>query len=345
MKIVVERNIPFMDAIESVAEVVRLAPEDITEQKVKDADVLVVRTRTRCDASLLEGSSVKMVATATIGTDHINMQWCKSADIEVVSAPGCNAPAVAQYVFSSLLRVANRPLGHHTLGIVGVGHVGSIVERWARGLGMKVMLCDPPRQAAGHPGQWHSLIDLARQADIITFHTPMTRQGEHPTYHLADTSFFNSLQRAPIIINSSRGPVVNNDAWVDAIEAGVAGPAIVDCWEGEPDINPRLLEAASIATPHIAGYSFDGKARASQMVLDAICRRFLPDGQTLGCGATFCRVPVYIKASDALAYNPTIDSAQLKTAADIKTAFEQLRNTYKLRPEIQCRFNGRPVKL
>mgnify|MGYP001638310414 CR=1 FL=1 len=331
LRIVVERNVPFLEVLDSVADVVRLPYGEITADTVRDADALVVRTRNRCDASLLADSHVKFIATATIGTDHIDLPWCAALGIEALNAPGCNAPAVAQYVFSSLMRVINRPISSYTIGIVGVGHVGSIVERWARGLGMRVMLCDPPRQRAEGGDGWSSLDEIAAGADIITFHTPLTRSGVDATYHIADENFFNSLRRAPIIINSARGPIVDNDVWVEALEAGQCGAAIVDCWENEPQIDRRLLSLATIATPHIAGYSLEGKQRASQMALDALCRHFgLPALHIAGA------VPPpparSITAATALkGYNPLDDTAALK--AD-PAAFESLRNNYRLRPEL-----------
>ena len=331
LRIVVERNVPFLEVLDTVADVVRLPYTEITADAVRDADALVVRTRNRCDASLLACSNVQFIATATIGTDHIDLPWCAAHGIEAVNAPGCNAPAVAQYVFSSLMRVINRPISSYTIGIVGVGHVGSIVERWARGLSMRVLLCDPPRQQAEGGDRWVSLDDIAAKADIITFHTPLTREGACATYHMAGEAFFNSLRRAPVIINSARGPSVDTSVWADALEAGVCGPAIVDCWENEPQINQHLLAQASIATPHIAGYSIEGKRRASQMSLDALCRHFgLP---ALHIAGELPPAPARaITAATALeGYDPLVDTAALK--AD-PASFESLRNNYRLRPEI-----------
>lgn len=331
LRIVVERNVPFLEVLDSVADVVRLPYGEITADTVRDADALVVRTRNRCDASLLADSHVKFIATATIGTDHIDLPWCVAHGIKAVNAPGCNAPAVAQYVFSSLMRVINRPISSYTIGIVGVGHVGTIVERWARGLGMRVMLYDPPRQRAEGGDGWSSLDEIAAGADIITFHTPLTRSGADATYHIADESFFNSLRRAPIIINSARGPIVDNAVWVEALEAGQCGPAIVDCWENEPQIDRRLLSLATIATPHIAGYSLEGKQRASQMALDALCSHFGLSAQHIA-GAVPPSPARSITAATALnGYNPLDDTAALK--AD-PAAFESLRNNYRLRPEL-----------
>lgn len=328
-KIVAEAHVPYLDVLAGVADLVRLAPEAIDREAVKDADALIVRTRTRCDAALLEGTAVKVVATATIGIDHIDLPWCRAAGIEVVNAPGCNAPAVAQYVFASVMQLVNRPLKSYTLGIVGVGNVGSLVEKWARSMHMRVMLCDPPRQAVEGGDGWSTLADIAREADIITFHTPLTRGGKHPTHHLADEAFFKSLRRAPIVINSARGPVADNQAWADAVEAGLSGPAVVDCWEGEPAIDSRLLGLASIATPHIAGYSVDGKKRASRVAVEAVCRVLgLP--QVASADGIAEVAATMTPAAVMRSYNPLVDTAALRSDPQ---NFERLRNGYNLRAE------------
>lgn len=331
LSIIIESNVPFLDVLDSHARVQRLPYADITPEAVRHADALIVRTRNRCDAALLADSDVSFIATATIGTDHIDLPWCRSRGIEVVNAPGCNAPAVAQYVFSSLMRVINRPLASYTIGIVGAGHVGSIVERWARSIGMNVLVCDPPRQRAEGGDSWATMADIARRADIITFHTPLTKEGPDATFHLADEAFLASLRRAPIIINSARGPVVDNRALVAALRAGIVSHAIIDCWEGEPRIDPELLALASIATPHIAGYSLQGKQRASQMALTALCRHFhlpalhitAPDPGPVAAAIT--------PRAALLGYDPAADTRALR--AD-PAAFETLRNTYPLRPEL-----------
>lgn len=332
LKIVAEQCVPYLGALEKVARVIRLPYGEITRDAVRDANALIVRTRNLCGASLLEGTAVEFIGTATIGTDHIDLPWCASHGIEVANAPGCNAPAVAQYVFSSLMQIINRPLTSYCLGIVGVGHVGGIVERWARALHIRVMRCDPPRrQADPGQGQWYSLEELAAKADIITFHTPLTESGEWPTYHMADRRFFASLRRAPVIINSARGAVVDNVAWAEAIEKGLCGPAVVDCWEGEPDISRRLLDLAAVATPHIAGYSAEGKWRATQMVLDALCRHFgLAPVSADGNPAPPC-AEIVTPAEALASYNPLVETELLKADPE---AFEQLRNEYVLRSEI-----------
>lgn len=328
MKIIIEKNIPFIHGLlEPYAQVEYLAPHEFTSEAVKNADALVVRTRTRCDAALLAGSKVRFIATATIGTDHIDMPWCEKTGITVANAPGCNAPAVAQYVLSSIHHLSNRPMCQYTIGIVGVGHVGRIVEQWARCMDMTVLLNDPPRQAAEGGDNWISLDEIAEKSDIITFHTPL----DASTHHLVDEKFLNSLRRAPIIINAARGGVVDNKALSDAIDKGAVGAAVIDCWENEPSISKELLGQADIATPHIAGYSYEGKVRATRMALDALTSFFgLPDikmEQNVPDGA--CK-SVTAKAVSA-SYNPFEDTAALKNSPD---DFEVLRNHYKLRHEV-----------
>lgn len=331
LNFIVERNIPFIAGLlEPYAEVTYLAAGDFTPENVKNADALIVRTRTRCDRSLLEKSRCRFIATATIGTDHIDTDWCQSNGITVVNAPGCNAPAVAQYVFASMVQLANRPLGQYTLGIVGVGHVGKIVEQWAKALDMKVLHCDPPRQRTEGGDDWSTLSEIAEQADIITFHTPLTLSGKDKTYHIADRKFFDSLRRNPIIINAARGEIVNTPDLIDALASGKVSNAVIDCWENEPDIDLTLLGKAAIATPHIAGYSYEGKVRATQMVLDALTTFFyLPRVNTLvNTPKSVARAVTPLGVLQS--YNPLADTILLKeNPAD----FEALRNNYRYRSE------------
>ncbi len=325
-----------MEPLEHYAQVERLESEDINREVVADVDAIVVRTRTRCNRDLLEGSKVKFVGTATIGLDHIDQPWCTSAGIRAVNAPGCNAPAVAQYVFCSLAQVVNRPLRSYTIGIVGVGHVGKIVEQWARALEMNVMRCDPPRQRAEGGDDWYSLEEIAEKADIITFHTPLTRNGEDATFHLANERFFASLRRAPIIVNAARGPIIDTKAWIEAIRSGRVGKAVVDVWEEEPGINPELLSLATIATPHIAGYSRQGKMRASQMVVDELTKCLgLPKIELFD---EVLPTPARsITAATALrGYNPLDDTKILRENPD---KLEYLRNYYPLREELPETFS------
>ena len=331
LKIVVERNVPFIaDALRKAGvTVTELAAGEIDRTAMADADALVTRTRTRCDASLLEGSRCTLVASATIGLDHVDCEWCRNAGIEVANAPGCNAPGVAQYVISTLVAAFGPELSGRTLGVVGVGHVGSIVARWARQAGMEVLECDPPRQKA-EGGDFTDLTTVAARADAITFHVPMTHEGEDATWHLADERFFSLLQKKPLIINTARGAVIDNKALLKALDSGLVGKAAIDCWEGEPEISLELLHKAFVATPHIAGYTRSGKARASQIALEAICRHFGLSGLSID-------EPVAPYAPDDLttqeiaeSYDPIADSEPLRRDPG---AFETLRNTYVLRPE------------
>ena len=334
LKIIVESKVPFVRGLlEPYARVEYLDPDDITPQAAADADALVVRTRTCCDAALLGGSRCSFVATATIGTDHIDLPWCAARGITVANAPGCNAPAVAQYVLGSVAALSTRPMHELCIGIVGVGHVGRIVERWARSLGMRVMVCDPPRNRAEGGTQWSSLDEVAREADVITFHTPLTETGPDATLHMADERFFRQLRRRPIVINAARGPVVDTPSLIRALDSGLAGAAVIDCWEGEPAISHELLRRAAVATPHIAGYSRQGKWRASQMALDALTSHFsLP--RITPAGDAPAPVPDAVTAADvAASYNPlTTDTPALKLHPE---NFEKLRNTYHLREELR----------
>jgi erythronate-4-phosphate dehydrogenase len=333
LKVLIEANVPFVKGLlEPYADVIYLPANQINRDTVKDVDAMIVRTRTQCNVDLLSGSRCRFIATATIGTDHIDLDWCKANGITAVNAPGCNAPAVAQYVFASLMRVTAKPLSDYTIGIVGVGHVGAIVEDWAHQLGMKVLVCDPPRQRAEGGDKWVSLSEIAALANIITFHTPFTTEGADKTYHLADETFLNSLQQPqPIIINCARGPIVDNKALVNALDSGKVGATIIDCWEGEPQIMPELLERAAIATPHIAGYSREGKIRASQQAIDQLTKYFnLPALKVVETLPKY--LPEHVsEASIYDTYDPKADTAALKAAP---TTFESLRNTYNLRPEV-----------
>ncbi|CCX48647.1 erythronate-4-phosphate dehydrogenase [Bacteroides sp. CAG:927] len=342
LNVIIEANIPYSRSIlEPMGVKVRyLAPELITPEAMQDTDALVTRTRTRCDKELLEHSRCSMIASATIGLDHVNTAWCESHGIEVANAPGCNAPAVAQYVFSSIMALKGSDLSQLTLGIIGVGNVGKIVQQWAKSLGMRVLLCDPPRQKA-EGGKWNTMDQIAREADIITFHTPLIRDGEYPTYHMCDAAFLDNCARTPVIINAARGAVVDTPALVKALADGKVSHAVIDCWEHEPDISPELLDAAVIATPHIAGYSKQGKIRATHMALDAVARHFhLP--QPIFAEPTPGPAPTQVNACEImLSYNPAADTHALKKSPRL---FEQLRNNYNLRTEVGFDTSTKPNK-
>lgn len=338
VNVVIDSHIPYIQGVlEQYVRMVRyLEPSSIDAEVMRDTHCLITRTRTRVDAALMDGSPCRFVATATIGTDHIDLEYCRQRGITVVNAPGCNAPAVAQYVLSSILALANRPLSQYTVGIVGVGHVGRIVERWARALSMKVMTCDPLRAAAGDAGHWVTMDEIAERADVVTFHTPLTREGDAPTFHLCDEHFIANLRRAPILINAARGGVIDTAAVVAGLRRHLIRAAVIDTWEGEPNIDPTLLLAAAIATPHIAGYSYEGKARATAMVLDAVSRHFgLPKIVPAGAPAIPAddlRAGAAPRLSDIRRGMIRLyeDDAALRQAHE---TFEALRSSYMLRPE------------
>lgn len=333
IKIIIEHNIPFIKGVlDDLAHVEYLSSAQIDAKAMRYADALICRTRTHCNASLLDNSPCSFIATATIGTDHIDLDYCHRRGITVANAPGCNAPAVAQYVFASLAQVIDRPISDYTIGIVGVGHVGKIVEQWATQLGMKVLLCDPPRAEVECTNNFVSLDEIAHQCDIITFHTPLTTSGKYPTHHICNEAFIASLKHQPIIINCARGGIFDTQAVIDALDANKISHVIVDCWEGEPLLNTTLLKKAIIATPHIAGYSREGKIRATAMALDALARHFnlsIPNvAQGIPVGAAQCVTLQTIANS----YNPLIDTQALKATPH---DFETLRNNYNYRNEVK----------
>lgn len=325
MRILIDTYVPLLHGVlDRYAEVCFLEPEQFTPAMVRDADALIIRTRTRCDAALLDGSRVQFIATATIGTDHIDQAYCQSRGIKVVSCPGCNAKAVCDYVEEALMEtfeqiqpvdpekparhllVLERPSDQLSIGIVGVGHVGKKVFKMAREHGLHIVINDPP---LGYNGDVTS-------CDIITFHTPLTRTGKCPTYHLCDAKFLSRCKPGALIINAARGGVVDEQALINSNH-----PFILDTWEGEPNINPQVLDKALLASFHIAGYSIAGKRNASRMCLNALCEHFglpklkLEKAHAIERGD---KQPGWLKrVSDSLKANPQ--------------AFEQLRQEYRLR--------------
>ena len=334
MRIVVDSHIPHIRGlIEPRADVLYLEPGDINREVVRDVDALIVRTRTRCDAALLDGSRVRFIGSATIGTDHIDLDYCASRGITVRNAPGCNAPAVAQWVFCAIAAwMRYQGITHTqglTLGVVGVGHIGSIVARWAAQLGFTVLLNDPPREK--RDGSFDVIFEpletLQRRCDIITFHTPITREGSWPTWHLCDQAFLDDLTRCRLILNAARGPITDNAALL-----GWHGNVALDCWEHEPDISSALLDKAIVATPHIAGYSREGKQRGTAMMLQALNEYFgwdirIPTVTSPATGAAQVTLDGIAASYDIMA-----DTARLKTSP---ATFESQRNHYPHRPEYE----------
>lgn len=276
MKIVVDDKIPFLKgALETMANVIYVPGKEISRDIIKDADALLIRTRTKCDENLLKGTKVRFIGTATIGYDHIDTLYCEKNNIAWTNAPGCNSSSVQQYITAALLKIAhdnNFNLKDRTLGIVGVGNVGSKVERAARIMGMNVLLNDPPRTERGGEN-FVSLDELIAGSDIITVHVPLNISGRYKTHHLFNDEIFKTMKEGTWFINSSRGEVVDTIALKDTIKAGRIR-SVIDVWENEPEIDRELMSMAFIATPHIAGYSTDGKVNGTSMVVNSLSSFF-----------------------------------------------------------------------
>lgn len=272
MLIVADENIPFArEAFGALGEVRLMAGRAMTPDSVRGADALLVRSVTKVGAALLQGSKVRFVGTATIGMDHVDREWLAREGICFTAAPGSNADSVAEYVTAALLVMARRqgiPLVGRKLGIVGVGNVGSRVERMARALEMETALNDPPLADRTGDPKYRPLEELFA-CDFITLHVPLEQGGKYPTVHLADKGFLEKMRADAVLLNSSRGAVADNVALLRALDSGEIADAVLDVWEGEPNINVALLELTALATPHIAGYSFDGKVNGTEMLLAA----------------------------------------------------------------------------
>lgn len=347
MKIVADDKIPYLrGALETRAEVHYLPGGEIGNKHLRDADALITRTRTRCNRELLEGTSVKFIATATIGHDHIDADYCRDAGIEWANAPGCNSGSVQQYLASVLVWLSRKhgfSLSDKTLGIVGVGNVGKKVAEMALMLGMKVLLNDPPRQRAEQDECFVSLEKIKKEADIITFHVPLTKEGQDKTWHLCDGAFLSEISHECFIINSSRGSVVDNDVLKQALAKKDIKGAVLDVWENEPGIDTGLLDLVDIGTPHIAGYSRDGKANGTAMSVMAIDRFFkLGIGDWYPCaiekpGNSVVTINCTGKSDEQIianalyaCYDIAEDDTRLRQSVQ---SFEALRGDYPVRRE------------
>ena len=322
-QVVIDKGIPFLEGVfPPEIEVLHLSPEDITPEAVRYADALFVRTRTRINKELLRGSNIRFVATATIGFDHIDQDYCREAGIHWVSCPGCNAQAVCDYVEEAIASSPHRLIASSpiTVGIVGYGHVGKLVAQMAERKGYKVLLSDPPL-GIGLP-----LEQLAPLCDIITFHTPLTRGGEYPTYHLCDANILRLCKPGTLIINAARGGIIDEQALLSCLNPlpfreGMGVGTAIDCWENEPNLNQDLLKHVDLASFHIAGYSIQGKMNASEMCLRAFCEFFsLPI-------LSINKKVVPLQGDSEPGWLKRI-SAQLKASPE---HFEQLRKQYRLR--------------
>ena len=355
MLIVADENIPLVDAFfAEFGEIRRLPGRQITRADVHDADVLLVRSVTKVDRDLLEGSAVRFVGTCTIGTDHLALDYFHQEGIQWSSAPGCNARGVVDYVLGSLLTLAEiegADLNQRTYGVVGAGEVGGRLINVLKGLGFNVLVCDPPRQAA-EGGDYVSLEQIIERCDVISLHTPLDKSAENATWHLLDQQRLNQLKHGTWLINASRGPVIDNNALREVLTRREDLQAVLDVWEAEPQVDVELADLCVLATPHIAGYSLDGKQRGTAQIYQAFCdflgqeaviklADLLPapwlaklelsaDSDPAWALATVCRG----------VYDPRRDDADFRrslvgTVQEQKLAFDALRKHYPVRREIE----------
>ena len=279
MKIAADIDIPFLkgESERFADEVAYFSSSDFCRDVIADADAIIVRTPDCCDEKALYGTRVKFIATASVGFDHIDIDYCNRHGIGWANAPGANAGSVGQYLLSALIRLSLKSdfeLKGKTIGLIGVGNAGKAVASVCRAWGLNVLLNDPPRAEKEGAEAFVSLGAICDECDIVSFHTPLTKTGNHKTCHLAGQPFFDSLRKKPIFINAARGGINDSEALKGAIKTGKISAAVIDCWEGEPLIDAELLALADVATPHIAGFSFDGKANGTQMAIDAVKKFF-----------------------------------------------------------------------
>jgi len=347
IRIIADDKIPFLrGALEDYAEIIYLPGKAIDKEVVKNADALITRTRTLCNEDLLAGSSVKFIATATIGYDHIDTAWCEAKGIKWTNAPGCNSSSVQQYMVSAFLNLFSSlqlEPSQITIGIVGAGKVGSKTALAAEALGMKVMLNDPPRARAENSKIFSNLADITREADIISFHVPLNKEGQDKTLGMAGSSFFSRLNKPVILFNTSRGPVVNGNELKKAIARGIVKAGVLDVWEHEPDIDMQLLDKVTFGTPHIAGYSTDGKVTGTAMTVKAVSHFFglglenwypgnvpKPANELLVCDCTEKNETEIIKEIYLKTYDISDDDRKLR---ENPKNFEFLRGNYPVRRE------------
>ncbi|CDF95632.1 MULTISPECIES: 4-phosphoerythronate dehydrogenase PdxB [unclassified Pseudomonas] len=354
MLIVADENIPLLDAFfKGFGEIRRVPGRSIDRDIVAQADVLLVRSVSRVNRELLEGSNVRFVGTCTIGTDHLDLDYFAEVGIRWASAPGCNARGVVDYVLGSLMTLAEiegADLRQRTFGVVGAGQVGGRLIDVLKGLGWDVKVCDPPRQA-NEGGDYVSLEQIIEQCDVISLHTPLTRDGEQPTWHLFDEQRLNRLKPGTWLINAARGPVIDNTALRNVLLAREDLQAVLDVWEQEPTVDVDLADLCVIATPHIAGYSLDGRQRGTAQIYEALCA-FLETPVAVSLGDLLPRpwlggitLDAATDPAWALAalcrgvYDPRRDDADFRrslvgTVSEQRSAFDALRKHYPPRREI-----------
>jgi len=350
MKLVIDDKIPYLKGVlEPFARVAYIPGAYITREILADADGLVIRTRTRCDRQLLEGTSIKIITTATIGFDHIDTDYCQKAGIAWANAPGCNAESVNQYMASALTHWAmgkNTPLAGKTIGVVGVGNVGSKVAATSEILGMKVLLNDPPRARKEGPDGFVEIEEILERSDIISLHVPLKREGIDKTFHMADKGFFERWKNPLLFINTCRGEVMDSSVLKNIKPLAHSPDLVIDCWEDEPGIDLSLMETTFLGTPHIAGYSRDGKANGTSQCIRALSRFFgLGIDQWYPESIEHPHFPVIMLNGAGMAEEQILGDAiqstysiehDNKALKDYPVNFEKLRGDYPIRREFKA---------
>lgn len=365
MRILADENIPMLEVFARHGQLRRVAGRSLDRAVLANAEVLLVRSVTQVDQALLAGSQVKFVGTCTIGTDHLDLQYLTQQGIGWASAPGCNARGVVDYVLGALLTLAERDgvdLSKRCYGVVGAGQVGQRLVQVLRGLGWQVLVCDPPRQQA-EGGDYVDLATVLERCDVVSLHTPLTQQGEHPTFHLLGAEQLQSLQQGSWLINASRGAVVDNQALKQLLTQRHDVRVALDVWEGEPQVDAELAQRCDIASAHIAGYSLDGKIRGTSQIYQAFCQHFaLADSaaiefpsQSLLAMELAAHTPVEeaLRVICRAVYDPRSDDAAFRLslqgdALTRRAAFDQVRKNYPVRreiPDLQVRVNQPAVEL
>ena len=355
MKIVCDKNMPYAaEAFGTLGNVLLQDGRQIAPEDVRDAELLITRSTTKVNAGLLEGSAVRFYGSGVIGTDHIDIPYLESRGIIWTGAPGCNAESVANYITAALLWLGGQhglTLEGKTLGVIGVGNVGRRVCAHARALGLRVLASDPPRQRDASDAEARSFVTLDRvlsESDIVTCHVPLTRSGPDATFHLLGAAQFARMMPGVIFINAARGPVIETDALLTVLGARVSH-AVIDCWEGEPAYRTDLLARADLATPHIAGHSYEGKVNGTAIVYRRACA-FLGVGSA--CPFTLPAPPLPAWRADAAGlrdedvlrelvlavYDIEADSRRLKDSCEEDDvarakAFDAQRSKYPMRRE------------
>ena len=356
MKIAADKDIPLVEEyFSTTGEVLKLDGRQFTAEAVKQADALIVRSITPVNKNLLCGSKVRYVATITSGTDHIDIPYLKEHGIGFCNAAGCNARSVAEYVLSSLCVLADQfdiDLASKTAAIIGCGHIGSLVERFLRTLGLRCRIYDPPRRDAEGGERYCDLEDVYA-ADIITLHVPLERGGDHPTWRMIDAEFLGQLQKDVILINTSRGDVIDEQALLTFLAGNDGARLVLDVWHGEPEIEPELLRRADIGTAHIAGYSLDSKFRAVDSACRQVCEYFniehnvdliksfldagISEVPLTGSPALLDATRMAVLAS----YDVRTDACALRQVLELEAGqrgayFDELRRDYRIRREFDA---------